>query len=157
MLGNNNLDNFSAKALFFYLQFLMVAMALALSAYFPWYYYSTFAEEVLYWNSQIYGKYWKTLSQLDKLHLWVQLYYGLQSFVSSFIEGHSILFFYGCKGNANLLYLHCICRFVEGMAPVFSRSAWYCTWHLIQVTLIQQLKPTIYDYKIIIILTQHLK
>lgn len=23
--------------------------------------------------------------------------------------------------------------FVEGMAPVFSRSAWYCTWHLIQV------------------------
>ncbi|PRQ44587.1 hypothetical protein RchiOBHm_Chr3g0480871 [Rosa chinensis] len=24
-------------------------------------------------------------------------------------------------------------RFVEGMAPVFSRSAWYCTWHLIQV------------------------
>ncbi|KHN10306.1 hypothetical protein glysoja_040534, partial [Glycine soja] len=22
--------------------------------------------------------------------------------------------------------------FVEGMAPVFSRSAWYCTWHLIQ-------------------------
>lgn len=25
-------------------------------------------------------------------------------------------------------------RFVEGMAPVFSRAAWYCTWHLIQVT-----------------------
>jgi len=24
-------------------------------------------------------------------------------------------------------------RFVEGMAPVFSRSAWDCTWHLIQV------------------------
>ncbi|KAJ0017183.1 hypothetical protein Pint_10704 [Pistacia integerrima] len=23
--------------------------------------------------------------------------------------------------------------FVEGMAPVFSRSAWYCAWHLIQV------------------------
>lgn len=27
-------------------------------------------------------------------------------------------------------------RFVEGMAPVFSLSAWYCTWHLIQVILI---------------------
>ncbi|RZB82671.1 hypothetical protein D0Y65_031673 [Glycine soja] len=26
--------------------------------------------------------------------------------------------------------------FVEGMAPVFSRSAWYCTWHLIQVILL---------------------
>ncbi|OIV93184.1 hypothetical protein TanjilG_20846 [Lupinus angustifolius] len=24
-------------------------------------------------------------------------------------------------------------RFVEGMAPVFSRSAWYCAWHLIQI------------------------
>lgn len=24
-------------------------------------------------------------------------------------------------------------RFVEGMAPVFSRSAWLCAWHLIQV------------------------
>lgn len=29
-----------------------------------------------------------------------------------------------------------LCRFVEGMAPVFSRSAWYCTWHLIQVILL---------------------
>lgn len=28
-----------------------------------------------------------------------------------------------------------ICRFVEGMAPVFSRSAWLCAWHLIQVNL----------------------
>lgn len=27
------------------------------------------------------------------------------------------------------------CRFVEGMAPVFSRSAWFCTWHLLQVLL----------------------
>ncbi|XP_020222798.1 uncharacterized protein LOC109805200 [Cajanus cajan] len=26
--------------------------------------------------------------------------------------------------------------FVEGMAPVFSRSAWYCTWHLIQNDLV---------------------
>ncbi|KAK7252188.1 hypothetical protein RIF29_35969 [Crotalaria pallida] len=26
--------------------------------------------------------------------------------------------------------------FVEGMAPVFSRAAWYCTWHLIQNDLI---------------------
>ncbi|KAJ7968487.1 Lysine ketoglutarate reductase trans-splicing-like protein (DUF707) [Quillaja saponaria] len=26
--------------------------------------------------------------------------------------------------------------FVEGMAPVFSRSAWYCAWHLIQNDLI---------------------
>lgn len=26
-----------------------------------------------------------------------------------------------------------ICRFVEGMAPVFSRAAWHCAWHLIQV------------------------
>jgi len=30
-----------------------------------------------------------------------------------------------------IVYIHC--RFVEGMAPVFSRSAWHCTWHLIQV------------------------
>ena len=29
-----------------------------------------------------------------------------------------------------------LCRFVEGMAPVFSQSAWYCTWHLIQVILL---------------------
>ncbi|KAH1218062.1 hypothetical protein GmHk_13G038564 [Glycine max] len=29
-----------------------------------------------------------------------------------------------------------LCRFVEGMAPVFSRSAWYCTWHLIQNDLV---------------------
>ena len=29
-----------------------------------------------------------------------------------------------------------LCRFVEGMAPVFSRFAWYCTWHLIQVILL---------------------
>ena len=30
---------------------------------------------------------------------------------------------------------HCtlFCRFVEGMAPVFSRAAWFCTWNLIQV------------------------
>ncbi|KAI5570547.1 hypothetical protein BDE02_11G037000 [Populus trichocarpa] len=27
-------------------------------------------------------------------------------------------------------------RFVEGMAPVFSRSAWYCAWHLIQNDLV---------------------
>ncbi|KAK7816290.1 hypothetical protein CFP56_044164 [Quercus suber] len=27
-------------------------------------------------------------------------------------------------------------RFVEGMAPVFSRSAWHCTWHLIQNDLV---------------------
>ncbi|KAG4945546.1 hypothetical protein JHK87_041553 [Glycine soja] len=27
-------------------------------------------------------------------------------------------------------------RFVEGMAPVFSQSAWYCTWHLIQNDLV---------------------
>ncbi|MBA0840177.1 hypothetical protein Goarm_002778, partial [Gossypium armourianum] len=26
--------------------------------------------------------------------------------------------------------------FVEGMAPVFSRSAWYCAWHLIQNDLV---------------------
>ncbi|KAL5054320.1 hypothetical protein RYX36_035002 [Vicia faba] len=26
--------------------------------------------------------------------------------------------------------------FVEGMAPVFSRAAWYCTWHLIQNDLV---------------------
>ncbi|RHN62489.1 hypothetical protein MtrunA17_Chr4g0047961 [Medicago truncatula] len=26
--------------------------------------------------------------------------------------------------------------FVEGMAPVFSRSAWFCTWHLIQNDLV---------------------
>ncbi|KAG4955883.1 hypothetical protein JHK82_041598 [Glycine max] len=26
--------------------------------------------------------------------------------------------------------------FVEGMAPVFSQSAWYCTWHLIQNDLV---------------------
>ncbi|KAG5561514.1 hypothetical protein RHGRI_004528 [Rhododendron griersonianum] len=31
--------------------------------------------------------------------------------------------------------LHC-CRFVEGMAPVFSRSAWHCAWHLIQNDLV---------------------
>lgn len=31
---------------------------------------------------------------------------------------------------------HKLCRFVEGMAPVFSRSAWYCTWHLIQNDLV---------------------
>ncbi|KAH1208136.1 hypothetical protein GmHk_15G043023 [Glycine max] len=29
-----------------------------------------------------------------------------------------------------------LCRFVEGMAPVFSQSAWYCTWHLIQNDLV---------------------
>ncbi|KAE8664512.1 F-box protein [Hibiscus syriacus] len=28
------------------------------------------------------------------------------------------------------------CGFVEGMAPVFSRSAWYCAWHLIQNDLV---------------------
>nr|GMD10232.1 uncharacterized protein LOC109165405 [Ipomoea batatas] len=27
-------------------------------------------------------------------------------------------------------------RFVEGMAPVFSRSAWHCAWHLIQNDLV---------------------
>ncbi|XP_040862755.1 uncharacterized protein [Glycine max] len=29
-----------------------------------------------------------------------------------------------------------LCRFVEGMTPIFSQSAWYCTWHLIQVILL---------------------
>ncbi|RWW31723.1 hypothetical protein GW17_00003649 [Ensete ventricosum] len=32
----------------------------------------------------------------------------------------------------SLLFL----RWVEGMAPVFSRSAWHCAWHLIQNDLI---------------------
>ncbi|RRT83246.1 hypothetical protein B296_00000423, partial [Ensete ventricosum] len=32
----------------------------------------------------------------------------------------------------DLLFL----RWVEGMAPVFSRSAWHCAWHLIQNDLI---------------------
>ncbi|KAH1225495.1 Structural maintenance of chromosomes protein 4 [Glycine max] len=27
-------------------------------------------------------------------------------------------------------------RFVEGMTPIFSQSAWYCTWHLIQNDLV---------------------
>eukprot|EP00256_Glycine_max_P065708 XP_025980303.1 uncharacterized protein LOC102666093 [Glycine max] len=29
-----------------------------------------------------------------------------------------------------------LCRFVEGMTPIFSQSAWYCTWHLIQNDLV---------------------
>ena len=28
------------------------------------------------------------------------------------------------------------CRYVEVMAPVFSRAAWRCVWHMIQVTII---------------------
>ncbi|RWW31462.1 hypothetical protein GW17_00003910 [Ensete ventricosum] len=30
---------------------------------------------------------------------------------------------------------HHHCPWVEGMAPVFSRAAWQCVWHLIQVQL----------------------
>ncbi|CBI18593.3 unnamed protein product, partial [Vitis vinifera] len=48
--------------------------------------------------------------------------------------------------------------FVEGMAPVFSRSAWRCTWHLIQVNFCLwsiQIDESIVssdDYKILAIL-----
>uniref|UniRef100_A0A2P2L4M7 Uncharacterized protein LOC103321836 isoform X2 n=1 Tax=Rhizophora mucronata TaxID=61149 RepID=A0A2P2L4M7_RHIMU len=35
------------------------------------------------------------------------------------------------------MHLHaCGCRFVEIMAPVFSRDAWRCVWHMIQNDLV---------------------
>lgn len=41
------------------------------------------------------------------------------------------------------------CRFVEGMAPVFSRSAWHCAWHLIQVIFGVHLKLISFAQKLI--------
>ena len=39
-----------------------------------------------------------------------------------------------CKIQLKMLLFGSLkCRFVEGMAPVFSRAAWHCAWHLIQV------------------------
>ncbi|KAM0945520.1 hypothetical protein DsansV1_C10g0103581 [Dioscorea sansibarensis] len=35
-----------------------------------------------------------------------------------------------------LFFYFIMCRFVEGMAPVFSRASWRCVWHLIQNDLI---------------------
>lgn len=40
--------------------------------------------------------------------------------------------------NKGFLYLRCFsyCRWVEMMAPVFSKAAWRCSWYLIQNDLI---------------------
>ncbi|KAG6478851.1 hypothetical protein ZIOFF_062296 [Zingiber officinale] len=39
-----------------------------------------------------------------------------------------------CFGIKDLgLFPSCHVRWVEGMTPIFSRSAWHCVWHLIQV------------------------
>jgi hypothetical protein len=41
--------------------------------------------------------------------------------------------FFSLSMQLTLLFLLFFFRFVEIMAPVFSREAWRCVWHMIQV------------------------
>ena len=45
--------------------------------------------------------------------------------------GHLKVIFLVCNDLKDTMELRC--RFVEVMAPVFSREAWRCVWHMIQV------------------------
>jgi hypothetical protein len=51
------------------------------------------------------------------------------------IRGYALVtgwFLLGCWSF--LAWPFCGCRFVEIMAPVFSRKAWRCIWYIIQVS-----------------------
>lgn len=56
---------------------------------------------------------------------------------SPFVVGSSMSlkkeFFELCKFDLNFDIFRHICSWVEMMAPVFSRAAWRCVWHMIQV------------------------
>ncbi len=57
------------------------------------------------------------------------------SHAMSKIRGYALVtgwFHLGCWSF--LAWLFCGCRFVEIMAPVFSRKAWRCIWYIIQVS-----------------------